>query len=821
MKISKKWLQDFVFFPDSLTADELGRELTLRTVEVEGVEKQAAAFENIVVGEIVFVEKHPNADKLKVCQVNVGSETVQIVCGGSNVAEKMKVIVAKVGAKVKWHGEGELIELGKVSLRGVDSAGMICASDEVGLADKFPKKDEKEIVDISSSKAKAGMLLCEFLHMDDVVLEVDNKSLSNRPDLWGHYGMAREISALYRKKLNPYTVPEIPDRGRDHDSGHGIDVKVEDAELCPRYMAVAVSGITIAPSPEKIQQRLQAVGIRPINNIVDITNYVMMELGQPTHAFDAARLTKKSLVVRRAKEGEKFKTLDEKEHTLSSNMLMITDGEKSLAIAGVMGGEESGISNDTNTVIFESANFNGSSIRKTSTTLGFRTDSSARFEKGLDPANAEIALKRLVQLTLEVCPSAKVVSIVADVSNVKAENRVIELSEEIVTQKLGTHVDPKQIVQILQNLGFGVAKQKKSLLITVPTFRYKDVSIKEDLIEEIARVYGYEKIVSSLPMFTITPPLENKAKTVERKIKEILALECGFTETYNYSFESPEWLKRLGVDTSMHLELENPVAKDRPFIRRSVIPNLLENVESNLHRYDEVKMFETGRVYRIEKAGERVEPQSHELLPRQDLYLGMVVAKKGESVPFFSLSATLQNLFARLSVAYELRTTEPQNEKTELSFLHPGRRAFIYVNGQWIGTIGELHPHLQGNTGIDERVAVLQLNLSTLNENFVEEVRYEPLAVFPAVKRDIAFVLPRTTAHAQVVATLQAVDPLIRSVELFDIYEGEKLGADKKSMAYHITYASSDHTLTAEEVEKVHGQVLKVLEKEFEAELRK
>lgn len=816
MKLSKKWLQDFVFLPDSLSALELGRELSLRTVEVEGVENQAAAFENIVVGEIVSVEKHPNADKLKVCQVNVGSETVQIVCGGSNVAEKMKVIVAKVGAKVRWHGEGELIELGNATLRGVDSAGMICASDEVGLADAYPKKDEKEIVDLTGTKAKAGMSLAEFLHLDDVVLEVDNKSLSNRPDLWGHYGMAREISALYRKKLTPYVVPEIKGSTEMH-----IDVKVEDSELCPRYMAVAISGITIAPSPQKIQQRLQAVGIRPINNIVDITNYVMMEIGQPTHAFDASRLGKKSIVVRRAKEGEKFTTLDEKEHTLSSNMLMITDGDKSLALAGVMGGQESGISDATTTVIFESANFQASSIRKTSTALGLRTDSSARFEKGLDPANAEIALKRLVQLTLEVCPTAKVVSGVTDVSAVKAETRVIEISENLVTKKLGCQVEQKQVIQILENLGFILAKQKKNLLVTVPSFRYKDVSIKEDVVEEIARVYGYEKIPSAMPVFRITPPLENKLKSLERKLKETLAFECGYTESYNYSFESPEWLKRLGLDTSMHLELENPVAKDRPYIRRSLIPNLLENVESNSHRYDEVKMFESGRVYRVEKAGDRSEPHGAGLLPRQDLYLGVVYAKKGESVPFFALSGVVQQLFARLNVNYELRNCEPEFEKTEHTFLHPSRHAFVYVNGAWVATIGEVHPQVQGSAGIDERVAVLHMNLNTLSENLVEQVRYEPLTVFPAVKRDIAFVLPRTVMHASVVSSLQAVDPLIRSVELFDIYEGEKLGAGKKSMAYHITYASSDHTLTAEEVEKVHGMVLKVLEKEFEAELRK
>ncbi len=840
MKLSKKWLQEFVFLPDSLKDEDLAKELSLRTVEVEGIEKQSVPFDHMVVGVIDAVEKHPNADKLKVCQVNVGNEVLQIVCGGSNVEEKMKVIVGKIGAKVRWHGEGDVIELQKVAIRGVDSFGMICASDEVGLAHMFPKKDEKEIVDISSSKVKAGTSLSEFLHLSDTIFEVDNKSLSNRPDLWGHYGMAREISALYRKKLHEYKISEIKP-----GSEMKLDVRVEDKQLCPRYMAVAISGITIGPSSEKIQKRLQAVGIRPINNIVDITNYVMLELGQPTHAFDASKLAMSNgqlaidnkqitnnnkqvnIVVRRAQNGEKFFTLDGKEQTLNSNMLMITNGKENLAIAGIMGGQGSGISDTTTTIIFESANFQGTNIRTTSTTLGLRTDSSVRFEKGLDPTVTQIALQRLVELTLEVCPQAKVMSSVVDESTVKPQKRVIEISEELIFKKIGVNIDQKRIIQILENLGFSVEiirgssrqAQKKMLLVTVPSFRYKDISLQEDLIEEISRLYGYENIPATMPFFAITPPLQNRLKEVERRIKEILAFECGFTESYNYSFESPEWLERLQVDMSLHLELENPIAKDRPLIRRSLITNLLANVESNLHRYESVKIFETGRVYKIEGAGERVQPKSDELLPRQDVYLGMVFSEKNQKVPFFQMSSVLKTLFDRLSVEYEIKTENDGHGQTILSFAHPGRKAYIFVNQKWVGTLAELHPHIQKNVGIDQRVAFIQLNISSLVENLIEKVSYSPLSLFPSVKRDIAFVISRTTSHAHVVECLKKIDPLIHDVELFDVYEGEKLGTGVKSMAYHIVYAS-DRTLTSEEVDKVHAKVVKAIQ-DLGGEVRK
>ncbi len=817
MKISKKWLQEFVFLPDSLTPQELAKELSLRTVEVEGIENQAELLENVVVGLIEKVEQHPNADKLKVCHVNVGNESLQIVCGGSNVKEKQKVALAKVGAKVKWHGEGELIELTPTAIRGVESFGMICGSDEIGLAEKFPKKDEKEIVDLSAIKAKPGTPLAKAIGYDDVTFEIDNKSLSNRPDLWGQYGMAREIATIYRKNLAVYKTPAIAE-GKEVD----LKVSVENTALCPRYMAVAIDGIKIQASPAWMQERLIAVGIRPINVIVDITNFVMMELGQPMHAFDASKLSSSEIIVRTAKEGEKFVTLDEKERNLEEGMLLICDKEKSLAIAGVMGGKNSEVNDNTNRIIFESANFDGASIRKTSTKLGLRTDASARFEKSLDPTLADTALKRAVELTLDLCPGAKVVSKVSDVFNYTFAVDKITIPTSLFEKKIGVALPEKEITKILDRLGFKVKKEKKSLVVQVPSWRAtKDISIPEDIVEEVLRIFGYENVPATLPDFPITPPVTNHTKSIKREVKNILALECGFTETYNYSFVSPEWLHTLEVEALLHIELENPIAKDRPLLRRSIIPNLLQNVESNLHRSSEVKMFETGRVYRIEEAGERVEPGSDELLPQQDTMLGMVFASKSVEVPFFALRAALEAMCSRLHVEYTLcrESTDPLIKFP--SWSHPGRTSFIVVNNQIVGAIGELHPKIQKQAGIDARTAWAEINLNLWAEVMKEKIVYHPLSLYPSVYRDLAFVVEKTTPHAQIVSTIESIDPLVRSVELFDVFEGEKIGSSKKSVAYHIEYRSDECTLAAEEIDALQKKVIQAVEKDLKAEIRK
>lgn len=820
MKVSYQWLKDYINLSDSLTPEELALKLITSTVEVESIEKQGKNLENIVIGEVKKVEKHPDADKLNICQVFDGVENLTIVCGGSNVVEGMKVALGKIGAKVQWHGEGELIELSKAKIRGIESFGMICASSEIGLGVMFPATDEREILDLSHLSVKTGTPVAQALDMDDVIFDIDNKSLTHRPDLWGHYGLARELSALYNHKLKEYKTKDIKS-GKNFE----LVVKVEDKELCPRYMAVMIDGIKIEPSPAWLQKRLLSVGLRPINNIVDITNYILLDLGQPMHAFDARLLIDKeskesvaNIIVRRAQNEEKFVTLDEKENELNSEMLVIANKEKSVALAGVMGGLDSGIVSDTGSIIFESANFEPACIRRTSTKLGIRTDSSSRFEKSLDPNMVEVALRRAVELTLELCPESNVVSNVVDESNFKLNQGPIELTYDFIDNKIGMQIDHKRIIKILISLGFEVKENKEGLSILIPTWRAtKDISIPEDLIEEIARIYGYNNIEPTMPDFPIVSPEKNELRLLERKIKDILSLEAGYTEVYNYSFVSPQLLDKVGMDKEDFIELNNPIAKDRPYLRHNIWTGLVENVEENLHRVEVVRFFEIGKVFDKNNPGQRVSESSDDLLPRQDIKLGIAFAGKNIEVPFYELSGVLDILFDRLGLNYKLVASSNPADK----IVHPGRGAEIKINDKVIGAVGELHPIIQQKLGIESRVALLEINVNDLLSVYTEKNNYHPMSVYPEVTRDIAFVVDKKIIHEEIIEKIMAINRLIKKVELFDVYQGVKLGVDKKSLAYHIVYQSEEKTLTTEEVENVHEKVLESLEKNFKAEIRK
>ncbi|MBT4121300.1 MAG: phenylalanine--tRNA ligase subunit beta [Candidatus Magasanikbacteria bacterium] len=824
MLLSYNWIKNYVDLPDSLTPEELGLKLTMSTVEVEGVEKQGKDLENIVVGIVKKVEKHPDADKLQLCRVYDGTEDWQVVCGGSNVVKNMKVALGRIGAKVKWHGEGDLIELTKAKIRGVESFGMICASSEIGLGDMFPLEGEKEILDLSSIEAKAGTTIAKALELDDVVYDIDNKSMTHRPDLWGHYGMSREVAALYNKKLVSYNPPAIKP-GKEFK----IKVDIKDTKLCPRYMAVAIDGIKVEPSPDWLQKKLLAVGLNPINNIVDITNYILFDLGQPMHAFDAAHLKGKknkekgvNILARRAEVGEKFVTLDEKEHDLTNEDLVIATEEKAVALAGVMGGLNSEIKNDTTTIVFESANFDALNTRRTATRLGIRTDSSSRFEKSLDANNCELALKRAVELTLELCPNAKVVSSVADESNFSLNQGPIELSLEFINKKIGVELEKKQVVKILESLGFDVKDKKDILFVTVPTWRAtKDISIAEDLVEEVARIYGYGNIETVLPTFSITPPERNELKTLENKIKDILSLEFGFNEVYNYSFISPKWIEIAGLDEDSLIELDNPVAKDRPYLRRSLWPNMLENVEKNLHEFDSVKIFEVGQVFDKNNPGVRAADNSDELLPRQDLMLGLAFASKGVGKPFYEVSSAISGILDNFNCDYELKA----KSEMEGEFIHPGRTAEVIVNGEVVGAVGEIHPVTLYKIGIDERTAVVEISLNKLIEQVAEKNNYKKLSVYPAVERDVAFLVDKKVTNTEISEKLKNVDELVKGIELFDVYDPSadaqgKIPEGKKSMAYHITYRSDEKTLESKEIDKIHEKLTKVLVDDFDVEIR-
>lgn len=817
MYLSRNWLEQYIDL-SGISSQEIADILTLRVAEVEEVRDVGASLEGIVVGKITEITDHPNADALRCCTVDVGSESVPVVCGGSNIVEGQLIAMGMVGAKVRWHGEGELIELKKAKIRGEVSLGMICAAEEIGLGEIFPKTDEKEILDLSHLDAAVGTPLAEALEMNDVIFDIDNKTLTHRPDLWGHYGMARELGALLDRPVKPYPTSAIP-----KGSGTTVTVTVEDKELCPRYMAVAMDGIEVTPSPAWMQQRIVAAGMRPINLIVDVTNYVMLELGQPMHAFDRAVVAGESgevhMTVRHAQAEESFTTLNDKELILTSEMLVVDADGSAVALAGVKGDKKSGVTDKTTSIVLEAANFEAAAVRRAASTVGLRTDSSARFEKSLDPAMCSTALARAVSLILAECPGAQVSSRVADVAAPQPQSPVLVLAQSVLSSRLGYDLPLKEAGALLSRLGFGVKQKRDELRVTVPTWRAtKDIAIKEDLVEEILRLVGYDEIPSSVPAFPTTPPPQVATRPLIRKVKEWLAHEFRYTEVYSYSFVSPEWLETLGIDTAHHLALDNPLAKDRPLIRRYLAPNMLEHVVHNADRYDDVRLFEVGRVFDQTQPGEQASPQGDERLPKQDVQLMVVRAQQGNETPFYNLVSVLDGLCDRLGVSHTVTPIDPDEDFSQLS--HPGRLATITVDDMEVGSIGEVHPAMQQKLGLDRRVAMLQLNLTTLAPLVTHRIAYQPLPQFPVIERDIALLVDTGVAHTTLATAITDFHDLIVKTELFDVYEGEHVPEGKKSVAYRVTYRSDDRTLTTEEVEKIHTQLVDLLVTDIGATIR-
>lgn len=818
MLVSFNWLKQYVNLPDSVSPEELADKLTMSTVEVEGVHRREEELTGVVVGQIKQIDKHPDADKLQVCLVDNGGQTVQVVCGGSNLRTDMKVALASPGVKVRWHGQGEPIELKKTKIRGVESAGMICQSTEIGLGSLFPISDAVEIMDLDYLDDKPGTPLAKALALNDVVFEIDNKSMTHRPDLWGHYGLAREVAALYGKALGQYDPPKIK-AGKTMD----IKVTVEDSELCPRYMAVAVADIKVGPSPDWLQKKLLAVGLRPINNIVDITNYILLDLGQPMHAFDANYLSssqadKKTFSVRRAKDGEEFVALDGKKYKLDPGVIAVADEDKVVDLGGMIGGLNSEINDNTTTVVYEAANFSAVAIHSASTKLGIRTESSTRFEKSLNPYNPELAMRRAVQLTLELCPGAKVVSNLADVSDYSLQLGPIELNWNFLWKKLGKELDKKQVVKILQSLGFIIKEEKESLLVKIPAWRAtKDISIPEDLVEEVARIYGYDQIEPLIPLFSIKPPEVNELRRLERQVLDILVKDLGYSEVYNYSFVSAQQIRKVGDEVAKYLELDNPISEEKPYLRRNLILPLLENVIKNINFYPTLRLVEIGKTFLSEAAGVKVNKNSDDLLPRQDVWLTAVYASKKDDSPYWSARRVVESL----SDYYGFNFTLDAESKLE-PWRHPARFGGLVIGGIEMGSVYEINPVIGSKLGLETRVAAVDINLNKLVK-VVNEIKptYQPLSEYPEVVRDLAVVLPDEIIYDEIIKTIRSVDPLLKKIELFDVYSGQNIGAGYKSMTFRLTYGSNERTLLADEVEAAQAKVIEQLRKKFQVEVRK
>lgn len=585
MKLSLSWIKDFVNIPEDMDMKQLAYDLTMDTVEVEDVEYLADRFDHMVVGVIEDIEPHPNADKLRVCKVDIGDgEIKDIVCGGINLEKGMRVAVSCPGAIVRWHGEGEPVEIKKSKLRGVASYGMICASDEIGLGDLFPASQEAEILDLSAFDVPAGTTLADALDLNDVLLEIDNKSMTNRPDLWGHYGIAREIAALYN-------LPLAEIKPFETDVQSDFNVEIADPDRCPRYIGVEMSGVNVKEAPYQMQSRIWKVGMRPINALVDITNYVMLATGNPTHAFDADNISD-HIVVRHAAENEKLLLLNDKELSLCTDDLVITDSEGPVALAGVMGGAKDSILPKTERVILEVANFEAAGIRRTALRYDNRTEASSRYEKAIDPERCDQALALSMQYFKELYPEMKVTGY-CDKYVKKLKRAEIDVNLVWLEKRLGKHLTNDEIQGKLEKLGFDVQINGEDMHVIAPTWRSTgDISIKDDVMEEVARMYGYDNFEPTSFTTTFDSAINQKDQDLVRNMKEFLAIRCGMQEIYTYPWVNDVYLNAIMQTTEGMLRLSTPPAPDLSYLRASLLPNICEAVAKNERYFNDFSIFE-------------------------------------------------------------------------------------------------------------------------------------------------------------------------------------------------------------------------------------
>ena len=794
MNTALSWIKAYV--PDlECTDQEYMDAMTLSGTKVEGYSRLDKNLEKIVVGQIDKIEKHPDADKLIVCQVNIGSEVVQIVTGAPNVNEGDKVPVVLAGGKVAGgHDGGPMPEDGIAikagKLRGVESNGMMCSIEELGSdRNMYPEAPEMGIY-IFKEDVEVGSDAIEALGLHDTVFEYE--VTSNRVDCYSVIGIAREAAATFRK---PFYPPKIQVKENGEKVEDYISVEVQDKELCPRYCARVCTNIKIGPSPKWMQRRLAASGIRPINNLVDITNYVMEEYGQPMHAYDLDTIAGHKIIVRRAKDGDVFRTLDGQERKLDADVLMICDAEKEVGIAGIMGGENSMITDDVKTVLFEAATFNGANIRKSAKRVGLRTDASGKFEKGLDPYNAEEAINRACQL-IEELGCGEVVSGIVDVHGEMKEKVVLPFEPDRYNKLLGTDVSKEEMLDIFKMID--VDYDERANTLTMPTFR-QDLLRQCDIAEEVARFYGYDKIPTTLPRGEATMGKLPFKLRIEQKARDV-AEYCGFSQGMCYSFESPKVFDKLLMDADdparQAVTISNPLGEDFSIMRTVSLNGMLTSLASNYNRRNkDVRLYELGNIY-IPKALPLTELPDE----RMQFTLGMY----GEC-DFFTMKGVVEEFFDSIGMHKRI-TYDPNAGK---NFLHPGRQADIIYEGTVLGYLGEVHPEVCDNYDIKTKVYVAVLDMPEVIPYATFDRKYEGIAKYPAVLRDISMEVPKEIMAGQIEAILeQRGGKILESYDLFDIYEGDQIKKGYKSLAYSLTFRANDRTL---EEGDVSAAMLKIL----------
>lgn len=812
MKVSLNWIRDYVQLPADADLKKLAYDLTMSTVEVEDATDLGVSFHDMVVGVINTIEQHPNADKLKVCKTDIGGRVEDIVCGGSNLREGMKVAVALPGAMCKWHGEGDLVEIKKSKLRGVDSYGMICGAVEIGLADLFPTKEEAHILDLSDFDAPAGTPLADALDLNDIILEIDNKSMTNRPDLWGHYGIAREIAALYDLPMT-----QFPHFDRNVENTAGFHVTVEDAERCPRYLSAQIEGLNVKPAPYWMQVRIWKTGMRPINALVDITNYVMLATGQPSHAYDSDHIAG-HIIVRRAKAGETLTLLNGKELPLSTDDLTIADDAGIVGLAGVMGGAKDSILPTTSKVILEIANFQAAGIRRTALRYDNRTEASARYEKAIDPERCDQALDLSMQLFSDLYPEMKVTGLV-DQYPEHLKPAEIDVPLSWLERRLGKRLSPDEIKHKMELLGYSITFNGDNMHVVVPTWRSTgDVSIQADIMEEVARMYGYENFEAEPITTTFDGAINQLDKDLERRIKEYLAIRCGMQEIFTYPWMEESYVNAVLQSTEGILSLSTPPSPAERFVRSSLLPNLCKAVVKNERYFDEFSIFETAQVFRDENYTSPYDER--EKLPSQRKNVAGAFATTDKDITaLFRKAKGVVEMMARYVHMETLtfRQTEKPVWADNVVWLN------IYRGDEKVGDLALLAKKVSMACGIKNmNVMLFQLDQDSLVPLKSRTNTFTHLAEYPMTDYDISLLVDGSVQWKDVAQTVRGIkSELLHGAAFVDEYRGKQVPAGKKSLTLRLAIGSKDKTLTSAEIEEVASGVLNKIAKRFGAELRR
>ncbi len=810
MRLSLKWIKDYVELPRDLEISKLVHDLTMSAVEVEGYSDLAKSFDKMIVGIIKEVLPHPDANKLRICKVDIGKEIKEIVCGGSNLEVGMKVVVALPGSVVRWHGEGEPVTLEIAKVRGVESYGMICASTEVGISDLFPNKEETEIVDLSHLDVDSGTPLAEALGLDDTILEIDNKSLTNRPDLWGHYGIARELSAIYN-------LPFIEIKPYVSDVKSNFKVNIENKERCPRYIGVKIEGVKVLPAPFEIQKRIWSVGMRPINALVDVTNYVMLATGQPTHAFDYNQLIGE-ITVRSAKKDEKLVLLDNKELVLDENDLVITDPSGPIALAGVMGGKKDSILNTTTNIILELANFDAKGIRHTEMRYDTRTEAAIRFEKGIDPERCDIALPLAMNLLKEIYPELIVTGFDDNFSSSK-EKKEIELSLNWLEKRLGKRIPNNEIEAILIRLGFEVQIKEDNLKVVVPSWRATgDVSLPEDVLEEIARIYGFENFEAVPITISLEKAINQTREDIDRKIKEYLANSCGMQEIFTYPWVSSEYLKVIFPDTKDMLSLVEPPTPEEKYIRSSHIPNLCKAVSENLRYYDEFSIFESAQIFFDKEYKNKYSKEEYLPLQRKNLAGAVVDSYKNVEDLFRRVKGVIENLPRYIHIEdFTLEQREKPVWADNVVWLN------IYQKEEKIGNVALLLNKIALDCGIKNKaVMIFEIDVDSLKPLSSRTNVFKELSEYQMTDFDLSLIVEEFVTWADIKREILAnKNDLLRDLTYVGEYKGSQVPSGSKSITLRLVIGSLEKTLTSSEIEAYTNGLINKLSTSLGATLRK